>query len=412
MSKSGFHYRDEMLYAEDVDLATVARAYGTPSYVYSAGLIRENIARLRSALGPDVMIAYACKANTNRAVLSIMASEGLGADVVSGGELRRAVAAGIPAERIVFSGVGKTDDELRLAFDHNIAQINIESAAELERIVALSPARPVRVGFRLNPDVEANTHAKISTGHGESKFGMPAAEIRQLYKEIAGHPTVRPTGISTHIGSQLTELEAYRDAFQALATLAGEIDVESLDFGGGLGIVYTDEQPADVEGYARLVHEILTPLGKKLTTEPGRYLVGNAGVLLARVIDMKKTPGNPILILDAGMNDLMRPAMYDAIHVMNPVTMNQNKDITCNVAGPVCESSDIFLRDWAMAEPARGDYMALMNAGAYGFSMAGTYNSRPLPAEVLVDGGRHAIIRTRQEMDDIVKGESLPEWLG
>ncbi|MDB5492297.1 MAG: Diaminopimelate decarboxylase [Micavibrio sp.] len=412
MSESGFHYRNGIFHADAVDLNDVAQEYGTPSYVYSAGMIRDNIARLRTALGPDVLIAYACKANTNRAVLSIMASEGLGADVVSGGELRRAIAAGIPAEKIVFSGVGKTDGELRLAFDHDIAQINIESAAELERIVALNPARPVRVGFRLNPDVEANTHAKISTGHGESKFGMPSAEIRQLYKEIARYPMIRPTGISTHIGSQLTELEAYRDAFHALAALAGEVEVESLDFGGGLGIVYTDEQPVDVAGYAQLVHDILTPLGKKLTTEPGRYLVGNAGVLLARVIDMKKTPGKPILILDAGMNDLMRPAMYDAIHVMNPVTMNQNNDIICDVAGPVCESSDIFLRGWTMAEPARGDVMALMNAGAYGFSMAGTYNSRPLPAEILVDGDRHAVIRTRQDMDDIVKGETVPGWLG
>lgn len=408
---SGFHYRDHIFYAEDVDFNIVAATYGTPSYVYSAGLIRGNIERLRKALGPDILIAYACKANTNRAILSLMASEGLGADVVSGGELSRAVAAGIPAEKIVFSGVGKTDDELRLAFDHNIGQINVESAAELERIIELNPAKQVRIGFRLNPDVEANTHAKISTGHSESKFGMPAGEIRHLYKEIANHPTVRPTGISTHIGSQLTELDAYRDAFHVLAALAKDINISNIDFGGGLGIVYTDEKPADVEGYARLVHEILSPLGKKLATEPGRYLVGNAGVLLSRVIDVKKTPGKPILILDAGMNDLMRPAMYDAIHVMNPVAMNQNEKIICDVAGPVCESSDIFLRDWSMPAPARDDLMALMNAGAYGFSMAGTYNSRPLPAEILVDGKNHAVIRARQNLDDIVKGESVPGWL-
>lgn len=408
---NGFQYKGNILHADDVSMQNIAAQYGTPSYVYSAGLIRENIARLKSALGPDVLIAYACKANTNRAILSIMAEEGLGADVVSGGELLRAVRAGIPADRIVFSGVGKTDAELKIGFDHDIAQINIESSAELERIIALNPSKKIRIGFRLNPDVEANTHAKISTGHEGSKFGMPAAEIRKLFKEIENHPTVRPTGISTHIGSQLTELGGYREAFHVLADLAREIDVETVDFGGGLGIVYTDEQPVDLQGYAALVHEILTPLDKKLMTEPGRFLVGNAGVLLTSAIDVKKTPGNPILIVDAGMNDLMRPALYEAVHVMKPVMMNNKAETIIDVAGPVCESSDVFLRDWTMPAPVRGDLMALMNAGAYGFTMAGTYNSRPLPAEIIVDGDKHGIARARQNFEEIMRGEEVPEWL-
>jgi diaminopimelate decarboxylase len=346
-----------------------------------------------------------------------MAKNGLGADVVSGGEMQRALRAGIPADKIVFSGVGKTDAELVLAMLSGIAQINIESGAEMERLIDLSPkfmtARQiVRVAFRLNPDVETDTtHAKISTGHGRSKFGMPAEEIRQLYKKITNHATIRPVGLSLHIGSQLTTLDPLRDAFHRLAALARELSVETLDFGGGLGIVYTDEKPVDLDAYGALVRDIMSPLGAKLITEPGRFLVGNAGLLLTAVTHLKTTPNRPMLILDAGMNDLMRPALYDAIHTIQPVILKKGRKQDFDVAGPVCESSDIFLRDTEMIDPERNDLMALMNAGAYGMSMAGTYNSRPMPAEILVDGERAAVIRQRQTLDDIIKDERIPEWL-
>jgi diaminopimelate decarboxylase len=412
MQNKGFQVRNDILHADDIPLPRLAAEYGTPLYVYSAGLIRDNINRLKAALGKDVLIAYATKANTNGAILSLMAKNGLGADVVSGGELQRALLAGIPADKIVFSGVGKTDEELALAIESDIAQINVESGAELERLIALSPQKPVRVAFRLNPDVETDmTHAKISTGHGRSKFGMPADEIRRLYKNISGHAAIKPVGLSLHIGSQLTTLDPLRDAFHRLADLARELPVETLDFGGGLGIVYTDEKPVDLEGYGALVREILAPLGARLITEPGRFLVGNAGVLLTRVTHLKTTPNRPMLILDAGMNDLMRPALYDAIHTIQPVMIKNKKSQFFDVAGPVCESSDIFLRDTAMVAPERNDLMALMNAGAYGMSMAGTYNSRPLPAEILVDGERCGVIRQRQSFDDIIKDERIPDWL-
>ena len=412
MQNKGFHLRNDVLHAEDIPLPRLAEEHGTPLYVYSAGLIRDNISRLKKALGPDVLIAYATKANTNGAILSLMAKNGLGADVVSGGEMQRALRAGIPADKIVFSGVGKTDAELVLAMQSGIAQINIESGAELERLIVLSPQKPIRVAFRLNPDVETDmTHAKISTGHGRSKFGMPADEIRQLYKKITGHATIRPVGLSLHIGSQLTTLDPLRDAFHRLAALARELSVETLDFGGGLGIVYTDEKPVDLDAYGALVRDILSPLGAKLITEPGRFLVGNAGLLLTAVTHLKTTPNRPMLILDAGMNDLMRPALYDAVHTIQPVILKKGQEQAFDVAGPVCESSDIFLRDTDMVDPERNDLMALMNAGAYGMSMAGTYNSRPMPAEIMVDGERSAVIRQRQILDDIIKDERIPDWL-
>lgn len=412
-ANTGFHNRGQFLYADEMPVEELARQYGTPLYIYSAGIIRDNITRLRNALGPDILMAFASKANTNRAILSIMAQYGLGADVVSQGEMMRAQAAGIAAEKIVFSGVGKTDGELEFAVEQGIAQINMESGAELERLIALNPQKQVRVAFRLNPDVDAKTHAKISTGKEDNKFGIPADEILYLFKSIKDHKTIKPVGLSVHIGSQLMTIDPFREAFHHLANLAHQLpDVETLDFGGGLGIVYEDETPVDVVEYARAVHEILGPLGKKLITEPGRYLVGDAGILASRVVDIKKTPGRPIVILDAGMNDLMRPALYEAIHVMRPaVEKDQKEKAAFDVVGPVCESSDVFLTNWSMTQPERGDIMALMNAGAYGMTMAGTYNTRPLPAEILVDGAHHGIIRKRQTYDDIVKDEQIPGWM-
>ena len=410
----GFNYNDKILYVDDLPLDKIAAQFGTPSYVYSASLIRNNIKRLRRALGPDVLITYACKANTNKAVLRIMETSGLGADVVSGGELRRARLAGISPAKIVFSGIGKTDEDIQHAIDEDILQINVESGAELERLLNLNVRKTVRIGFRLNPDVDAGTHAKISTGHKDSKFGMPADEILYLYRMIESHVFLRPVGLSMHIGSQLTQLAPFESAFQAMAQLAEKMPaIETLDFGGGIGIAYSDEPEIDLDGYASLVQKIFQPLRKKLITEPGRFLVGNTGIVLSSVIDIKKTAGREIVILDAGMNDLMRPALYDAIHTMRPVrkAASGSYSTAVDIVGPVCESSDVFLQDQPISIPARGDLVALMNAGAYGFSMAGTYNSRPLPPEILVEGGKIALIRTRQSFDDMVKDEHVPEWI-
>lgn len=414
----GFHDREGILYADDLNLADLAWEYGTPLYVYSASRIRQKIGMLSDAFasalppGRRPLIAFATKANTNKAVLNLMASSGLGADVVSGGEMLRAMAAGIPAEKIVFSGVGKTDEELRYAIDHDILQINVESAAELERIMAMKPTRPVRLGFRLNPDVDAGTHAKISTGHSESKFGMPAEEIADLYALAGSIPNLKPVGLSLHIGSQLTSLDPFAAAFENLARLGQKLKCETLDFGGGLGISYNNEKLVDLNVYAGLVRDILAPLNAALITEPGRFLVGDGGILLSRIIDVKTTTGDPILILDAGMNDLMRPALYDAVHRILPVSGRGNEyKMTFDIAGPVCESSDIFASAQSLPELKRGDLVALMDTGAYGASMASTYNSRPLPAEIMVDGSRHGLVRKRQTLQDIIRDETVPDWL-
>lgn len=414
-TKNFFTIDNNVMLAGAVPLPVLAKAYGTPAYVYSADAILHQIDRLRGALGPDILLAYACKANSNAAILALMASRGLGADVVSGGELQRALKAGIPASKIVFSGVGKTDDELRMAMHYAIHQINIESASELDRLMALNPVRPVRVAFRLNPDVDANTHAKISTGHGDSKFGMPAAEIETLHARAAAHGFIKPIGLTVHIGSQITGLGPYRAAFEKLAALASTLNgLETIDIGGGMGIIYAGEAPFDLDGYAALVRDILAPLNLALIAEPGRFLVANAGLLLTRITHIKNAPGRPIIIVDAGMNDLIRPALYDAVHKVQPVMISESDihETVYDIAGPVCESSDMFATAHAMPAPARGDLLALMNAGAYGFSMAGNYNSRLLPVEIMVRGVDHAIIRDRQVFEDLVRGEHIPDWAG
>ncbi len=405
------------MHAGSVSLADLAQIYGTPLYVYRADIIRRQVSALREVFAmalPDnrqPLIAYACKANTNGAILRMMADMRLGADVVSGGELVRALAAGIPPGKIVFSGVGKTEAELAMALEREILQINIESAAELDSLIALDPPYPVKIAFRLNPDVAPDTHAKISTGHGGSKFGMPADEIANLYDRARAQNNIVPVGLSLHIGSQITSLEPFDAAFRKLGALGRELRVESLDFGGGIGVVYDDETPPDLPGYAALVRDHLAGACTRLMTEPGRFLVAESGVLLSKIVHIKSTPGRPILILNAGMNDLVRPAMYDASHRIIPVKDTHSATSLYDIAGPVCESSDIFARNQALMTPAPGDVMAIMDAGAYGFSMASPYNSRPLPAEVLVDGDRHGLIRKRQTLDDLVADERLPDWM-
>jgi diaminopimelate decarboxylase len=421
---NGFSDKDGVLHAGTVPLPRIAGQFGTPAYVYSADGIRETVRGLQAAFANALpadaqpMIAFACKANSNLAVLKLMANLGLGCDVVSGGELERALGAGIPAKKIVYSGVGKSAAEIRRALDAGIFQFNVESAPEMDRIavIAAEMGKAAPVALRFNPDVEAGTHAKITTGKEHNKFGLPRAEIMRLYAKAAATPSLNPVGLSMHIGSQLTSIEPYRQAFMKLAALANELRavglaVERLDLGGGIGVVYKDEKPLDLNAYAALVREIIHPLGARIVLEPGRMLVAGSGVLLARVEYMKRTEARRYVILDAGMNDLVRPAMYDAWHNIRPVEAKAGEQTPCDIVGPVCETGDTFALDRMMPPLSEGDLVAVMTAGAYGFAMASAYNTRPLPPEILVDGDRVALVRQRQSVRAILNDETIPAWL-
>lgn len=418
----GFFEKDHILHADEVPLTKIAELAGTPAYVYSARRMRANIAALRGAFAAELpsdrqpLIAYACKANSHQAVLNLCRAEGLGADVVSGGELLRAIAAGIAPEKIVFSGVGKTDDEIRLALSHNIRQINVESLEELARIAALAAA-PVNVALRLNPNVDAGTHAKITTGKEDNKFGLPAAKIESAFKQYRGHPFIRLRGLSLHIGSQLTSMDPFRAAFMRLAEFTRHLRargyvVDTLDLGGGIGIVYENESAPCLATYARIIRDVVVPLDTALVVEPGRMIVGDAGVLLTRVVYVKNTESRRYMILDAGMNDLVRPAMYDAWHAIRPVVAKPGVDLLpYDIVGPVCETGDTFARGRVVPETDTGALVAIMTAGAYGAAMSSTYNTRPAPAEIMVDGDRAAVIRKRVAIRDIIESDTVPDWI-
>ncbi len=417
---TGFIERDGSLHAESVPLTRIAEKFGTPSYVYSAGAIRDSVQRLQKAFAAKLpqdsqpLIAFACKANSNLAVLRLMGGMDLGTDVVSGGEMQRALKAGIPPERIVYSGVGKSAAEIRAALQADILQLNVESAPELKRIgqIATELGKPVRVALRFNPDVEAGTHAKITTGKDENKFGLPRDELFAFYRAAAEHPYLKPVGISLHIGSQLTSLEPFREAFMRTASLARDLrdaglPLESLDLGGGIGIVYQNEQSPCLDTYAEIVRDIIHPLNVQIILEPGRLLVGEAGVLLTRVEYVKRGKSRRYVILDAGMGDLMRPALYDAWHPIRPVRHDSGAPVSpCDIVGPVCETGDTFAVNRPLPEVDEGDLIAIMAAGAYGFVMASNYNTRPLPAEIMVDGTETRIIRRRQSLQDILEAET------
>ena len=416
------HAQDGLL-LEGVPLAAIADALGTPTWVYGAGTIRTRYRALAAALaeaGLPAQIHFAVKANDRLAVLRLLAAEGAGADVVSGGELRRALAAGIPPERIVFSGVGKTAAELRLALDHDIAQINLESAEELDMLAAIAAGtgRTARVALRVNPDVDAGTHAKISTGRAADKFGIPYADAAALYARAAALPCIEPVGLAVHIGSQIRALAPFRDAYRRIAGLVRDLrgggqSVRVVDCGGGLGIPYRDEPGADPVGLAGVLRAELGTLDVALVLEPGRWLVGPAGVLLASVVLVKRAGDGRFLVLDAAMNDLMRPAMYDAWHGIVPLdaVAALAPARPADVVGPVCESSDTFARDRALPELPPGARVAILDAGAYGAVMSSTYNARPLAAEALVDGERWAAIRPRQDAEAMWRDETIPSWL-
>jgi len=407
---------------EGVALARIAREVGTPCWVYGAGTIRQRLGALRAALddaGLDADIHYAVKANDHLAVLRLMAAGGAGADVVSAGELLRAREAGIAAAHIVFSGVGKSPAELRLALEQDIAQINVESAEELDMlsVIAAGMDRTARVALRVNPDIEAGTHVKISTGRARDKFGIAYADVPALYARAATLPGIRPVGIATHIGSQILSLAPFRAAYARMAELMRELRsagqrVDIVDCGGGLGIGYRDEPGLNPAALAGALKASLGDLGVKLMLEPGRWLVGPAGVLLASVVLVKQAPGTRFVVLDAAMNDLVRPAMYEAWHGILPLSPTRALAAACaaDVVGPVCETGDTFARGRALPELAAGDFVALLDAGAYGAVMSSTYNARPMAAVAMVDGERWAVIRPRQAHRDLWAQETLPDF--
>ena len=415
-----FQYRDGALYAEDVDITALADQVGTPFYVYSAATLRRHVRVMAEAFeGMEVLVAYAMKANSNQAVLKVIAGEGAGADVVSGGELERAIAAGIPASKIVFSGVGKTVAEMRRGLELGIKCFNLESEPELERLseIAHTMGKVAPVSVRINPDVDAGTHAKISTGKKENKFGIPFARAREVYARIAALPGVTAVGVDMHIGSQITDMRPFDNAYRLMAELVRDLRAEGhgirhVDVGGGLGIPYHHDEaapPLPTE-YAAIVKKHIGGLGVELILEPGRLIVGNAGILVTRV-EYVKEGHKHFVIVDAAMNDLIRPTLYEAHHDIQPVQHSNLPPITADVVGPVCETGDYLALGRKMPGVKEGDLLAIMSAGAYGAVMASTYNSRPLIPEVLVDGARWHVIRPRPSIEALIALDSVPDWL-
>jgi diaminopimelate decarboxylase len=418
-----FLYRDGVLHAEDVPLPEIAAEVGTPFYVYSAATLTRHYRLFEEALGwGPHLVCFAMKSNSNQAVIALMASLGAGMDVVSGGEYLRAKAAGVPGERIVFSGVGKTAGEMRMALEGGIRQFNVESEPELRRLsrVAAEMGRVAPITVRVNPDVDAKTHEKIATGRYDNKFGIPISRAREVYAEAARLPGIEVVGIDVHIGSQLTDLAPFEAAYLKVAELTRVLradghDIRRLDLGGGLGIPYERSNvapPLPVE-YGELIRRTVGDLGCEVEIEPGRLISGNAGLLVAEVVYVKQGEGRDFLILDAAMNDLVRPAMYGAWHDIVPVReAPAGVDLTpFDVVGPVCETGDTFARGRPMPPLAEGDLVAFRSAGAYGAVMSSEYNTRPLIPEVMVKNDHFAVIRRRPTFDEIIARDTIPPWL-
>ena len=417
-----FEVSGGVLHCEGVALPAIAAAVGTPVYVYSSATMVRHAQVFRDAVAAtgDPLIAFAVKANPNGAVLATLAREGLGADVVSIGEYRRAIAAGVPPERIIFSGVGKTAAEMEYALKGGLLQFNLESVEEAEMMSAVADRLGLRapVAFRINPDVDARTHKKIATGGALSKFGVPIDEALDCYAIARDLPALDVQGVAVHIGSQLTDLAPLESAFGKVGTLIGELreaghDIRFADLGGGLGVPYDRDMPhpPGPAEYGAMVARITADWKVRLIFEPGRLIVANAGVLLSEVIRVKPGVGDPFVVVDAAMNDLMRPSLYDAYHAIDPVTPG-NSQMTVNVVGPICESGDTFATGRTMGTVGAGDLVVFRTAGAYAATMASTYNSRPLTPEVMVSGDRFAVIRERQDIEVLIAADKLPDWLG
>lgn len=422
-ASGAFTYRDGRLHAEGVALDRLAEAVGTPFYVYSASALESAYLRFAEALkaeGLDALVCYAVKANPHLAVVGTFAGLGAGADVVSEGELRRALAAGVPGARIVFAGVGKTEAEMAAGLDAGILQFNVESREELLRLdeVARAKGRKAPVALRVNPHVDAETHAKITTGRAEDKFGINIDQAAEVARLAASLPGIALEGLAVHIGSQITKLEPYAAAFARVAGLfeelrAAGLPLQRLDLGGGLGIPYRDETPPSVEAYAAMVRQAVGRLGVPLVFEPGRHFVGNAGLLVARTVYSKQGTTRRFLVLDAAMNDLIRPTLYDAWHEIHPVLAPAADAplAPVDIVGPICESGDVFAKQRPLPPVAPGELIAIFSTGAYGATMASTYNSRLPAPEVMVRGERYEIIKARPDHESLMRQERLPEWL-
>lgn len=417
-----FHYVDGVMQVEQVPMAAIADAVGTPVYVYSTATLERHVGVFRDGLSQlaDPLIAFAVKSNPNAAVLATLAKLGLGADVVSGGELLRALAAGIPADHIVFSGVGKTAEEMRLGLEKGIYQFNLESEPEAEMLsdVAVSMGLTAPVAYRINPDVDAGTHAKISTGKSENKFGIPYARALDSYAAARDLPGLDVRGVAVHIGSQLTDLAPLEAAFVKVGALIEQLraaghDIRTADLGGGLGVPYDPALPTPPSptAYGAMVTRVTQGWNVRLMFEPGRVIVGNAGALLSRVVRVKQGAQAPFVIVDAAMNDLLRPSLYDAWHDIRAIAPSGAR-AAANVVGPVCETGDTFAMGRDMDVVRAGDLVAFMTAGAYGATMAGTYNSRPLTPEVLVSGDRWAVVRERPPIEALIQADIVPDWVG
>ncbi|HET6620502.1 MAG TPA: diaminopimelate decarboxylase [Dongiaceae bacterium] len=416
-----FPYVDGELHVEQVPVRRIAEAVGTPFYCYSSAALADNYRAYEKTLGAlGIGIFYSLKANSNQAIIRALGRLGAGADVVSVGEMHRALKAGIPAERIVFAGVGKTEAEMHAALQAGIHQFNVESFGELETLSAVAAKMGVTapVTLRINPDVDAKTHSKISTGKAENKFGIDIDHAAQFYSAAARMKGIRILGLAVHIGSQLTDIAPYRAAFEKIAELArtlrkAGLTVERIDLGGGIGIAYRDERTIKLEDYAALVNELIVPLGPKVEIEPGRSVVGNAGLLVARVINVKAGVSRRFVIVDAAMNDLIRPSLYDAYHEIIPVALPPGDAPVepADVVGPVCETGDRFAEQRPLPPLKPGDLVAFAAAGAYGAVMSSTYNTRLPAAEVLVRGERYDIVRPRPSYDHIIGLDKIPDWL-
>jgi diaminopimelate decarboxylase len=419
-----FEYRNGEMFAEEVPLARIAAEAGTPAYVYSLRTLKRHFRVFdQSFAAVPHIICYSVKANSNIALLSAFVKEGSGFDIVSGGELFRALKAGADPQKIVFSGVGKKNQELEYALKSNILMFNVESEQELDALneIASGLGKKAPISLRINPDVDPQTHPYISTGMKKAKFGVDIKHSLETYRKAVSLPNIEVVGVDCHIGSQLTTVAPFVDALARVReyldrVLVGSLRKEGariryLDLGGGLGINYNDEMPPHPEEYARAIVDGLEGLDVTLILEPGRVIVGNAGILLTEVQYMKETEAKKFVVVDAGMNDLIRPALYGSYQAIRPVVDRGGEPIVADVVGPICESGDFFAKDREIARPTRGDLLAIMSAGAYGFTMASNYNSHPKPPEILVDGHDYYIIRARETLDDLIRGETIPEAL-
>ena len=414
-----FVYKNDNLYCEDVSVSYVAEQIGTPFYLYSYSTIRRHFRVFENAFtGLDHLTCFSVKSNSNLAILRLLASEGGGADIVSGGELFRAMKAGIAPDKIVYSGVGKTPGDMELALKSNIFMFNVESDQELQALngIAEDMGCKATIAIRINPDVESKTHPYVVTGSSENKFGIPLEDCISTYALAKHLKNIDVKGISCHIGSQFTEIDPFVEALQKLRGLLKELkkmglDIKFLNLGGGLGITYHDEKPPHPIEYARALKETMADNTVTLILEPGRVITGNAGILVTRVLYTKSTRHKRFVVVDAGMNDLIRPALYNSFHAVQPVKMTHTEMLVADLVGPVCETGDFLAKDRKMPAFRPGDLVAVMSAGAYSFSMASNYNSRPRPAEAMVKGNLFCVIRSREAYEDLISGETIPEFL-